>query len=107
MQKKKIYGDTLKDQYLASARDRLHNFILAHGAIRGVIMNGTRMINEMRANHELGILETLVLGRSYLGVALMSADLKGMVYASSGTSVPMSSIDVSANAFPPPGEAAP
>ena len=30
-------------------------------------MHGTRMINEMRANHELGILETLVLGRAYLG----------------------------------------
>jgi molecular chaperone Hsp33 len=36
------------------------------------------MINEMRANHELGILETLVLGRAYLGAALMTGDLKGM-----------------------------
>jgi molecular chaperone Hsp33 len=35
------------------------------------------MINEMRANHELGILETLVLGRAYLGTGLMSANLKG------------------------------
>ena len=61
MQKKKIYGDTLKEQLLASAKDRLYNFLLADGAIRGVIVNGTRMINEMRANHELGILETLVL----------------------------------------------
>jgi molecular chaperone Hsp33 len=40
-------------------------------------MNGTRMINEMRANHDLGILETLVLGRAYLGIGLMSAGLKG------------------------------
>jgi molecular chaperone Hsp33 len=76
MQKKKPYGDTLKEQLRAGARDRLFNFILADGSIRGAIMNGTRMVNEMRANHELGILETLVLGRAYLGAGLMSADLK-------------------------------
>ena len=63
MIKKKPYGKTLKDQLKASAKDRLYNFLLADGAIRGVIMHGTRMVNEMRANHELGILETLVLGR--------------------------------------------
>ncbi|MBT8371663.1 MAG: Hsp33 family molecular chaperone HslO, partial [Deltaproteobacteria bacterium] len=76
MQKKKLYGDTLKERLLASARDRLYKFLLAEGTIRGVIFHGTRMVNEMRANHELGILETLVLGRAYLGAALMSADLK-------------------------------
>ncbi len=79
MQKKKPYGETLKEQLRAGARDRLYNFILADGAIRGVIMNGTRMVNEMRANHELGILETLVLGRAYLGAGLMSADLRAMI----------------------------
>jgi molecular chaperone Hsp33 len=52
---------------LASAKDRIYNFLLADGAIRGSILNGTRMVNEMGANHELGILETLVLGRVYLG----------------------------------------
>jgi molecular chaperone Hsp33 len=77
MIKKKIYRETLKEQLIASAKDRLYNFSLARGTVRGVIMNATRMVNEMRANHELGILETLVLGRAYLGGALMSADLKG------------------------------
>ena len=77
MIKKKIYGETLKEQLIASAKDRLYNFSLARGTVRGVVMNATRMVNEMRANHELGILETLVLGRAYLGGALMSADLKG------------------------------
>ena len=70
MIKKKPYGDTLKEQLLAGARDRLYNFLLSDGAIRGVILNGTRMVNEMRANHELGILETLVLGRAYLDLGL-------------------------------------
>ena len=76
MQKKKPYGETLREKLIASAKDRLHKFLLSDGAIRGVIMNGTRMVNEMRANHELGILETLVLGRAFIGAGLMSADLK-------------------------------
>ena len=101
MEKKKIYGDTLKDQLLASAKDRLYNFLLADGAIRGVIVNGTRMINEMRANHELGILETLVLGRAYLGAGLMSANLKGVDRLSLKIecSGPIKGLTVEANAF--------
>jgi molecular chaperone Hsp33 len=101
MKKKKIYGNTLKEQLLASAKDRLYNFLLAEGAIRGVIMNGTRLINEMRANHELGILETLVLGRAYLGAGLMSADLKGVDRLSLKIecSGPIKGLSVEANAF--------
>ena len=77
MEKKKICGDMLNEQSPAGAGDRLSTFLLTGGAFRGSIMNGTRMVNEMRANHELGILETLVLGRAYLGAGLMTADLKG------------------------------
>jgi len=101
MQKKKPYGDTLKEQLLAAARDRLYNFILADGAIRGVIMNGTRMINEMRANHGLGILETLVLGRAYLGAGLMSANLKSddRLSINIDCSGPVKGLVVEANAF--------
>ena len=101
MEKKKLYGNTLKEQLLASAKDRLHKFLLANGAIRGVILHGTRMVNEMRANHELGILETLVLGRAYLGVALMSADLKSndRVSLRFECSGPIKGLVVEANAF--------
>jgi molecular chaperone Hsp33 len=101
MQKKKPYGDTLKEQLQAGARDRLYNFILADGAMRGVIMNGTRMVNEMRANHGLGILETLVLGRAYLGAGLMSADLKSndRISIKIDCSGPIKGLVVEANAF--------
>ena len=101
MQKKKPYGETLKEQLRAGARDRLYNFILADGAVRGVIMNGTRMVNEMRANHELGILETLVLGRAYLGAGLMSADLKSndRISIKIDCSGPIKGLVVEANAF--------
>jgi molecular chaperone Hsp33 len=101
MIKKKPYGKTLKDQLKAGAKDRLHNFLLAGGAIRGVIMHGTRMVNEMRANHELGILETLVLGRAYLGAGLMSADLKSVdrISLKIDCSGPIKRLVVETNAF--------
>jgi molecular chaperone Hsp33 len=101
MIKKKPYGDTLKEQLKAGARDRFQTFLLADGAVRGVIMNGTRMVNEMRANHELGILETLVLGRAYLGAGLMSASLKSndRVTIKFDCSGPIKGLVVEANAF--------
>jgi molecular chaperone Hsp33 len=101
MQKKKPYGNSLREQLLANAKDRLYNFLLSHGAVRGVIMNGTRMVNEMRANHELGILETLVLGRAYIGAGLISADLKSndRISIKFDCSGPIKGLVVEANAF--------
>jgi len=101
MEKKKLYGNTLKEQYLASARDRIATFLLAAGEVRGAILNATRMVNEMRANHELGILETLVLGRAYIGTALMAAGLKGSdrVALQINCSGPIKGLSVEANAF--------
>ena len=101
MQKIKPYGDTLKKKLLASAKDRLHKFLLADGAVRGAIINGTRMVNEMRANHELGILETLVLGRAYLGAGLMASDLKSndRISIKFECSGPIKGLVVEANAF--------
>ncbi len=101
MIKKNIGGESLKERLLASAKDRLYNFLLADGAIRGAILNGTRMINEMRANHELGILESLVLGRAYLGAGLMSANLKGADSTSLKIecSGPIRGLTVETNAF--------
>jgi molecular chaperone Hsp33 len=77
MIKKQAYGNTLKEQHLASAKDRVYSFLIAEGAFRGAILHATRMVNEMRSNHELGILETLVLGHAYIGAGLMSVNLKG------------------------------
>lgn len=57
--------------------DGLHTFLMADDTIRGSVIDGSHMINQMRWNHELGILETLVLGQAYLGAGLMSATLKG------------------------------
>jgi molecular chaperone Hsp33 len=101
MIKRNIYGDDLKAQLLAGANDRLVHFTLADDTVRGVVVNGTRMVNEMRANHELGILETLVLGRAYLGAVLMTAGLKGgdRVSLQIDCNGPIKGLTVDANAF--------
>ncbi len=57
--------------------DCLQTFLLADDAIRGTMLNAGQMINQMRRHHELGILETLVLGHAYMGACLMAAGLKG------------------------------
>lgn len=101
MEKKKRYGETLKEKLLASTRDKLYSFVMAQGMLRGAVVNGTRMVNEMRWNHELGILETLVLGHSYLASALLSANLKGNDRLSIGVncSGPIKGFSVEVNAF--------
>ncbi|MEJ2726901.1 MAG: Hsp33 family molecular chaperone HslO [Deltaproteobacteria bacterium] len=101
MIKKTLKGETLKERLLASAKDRIYNFLLADGAVRGAILHGTRMVNEMRANHQLGILETLVLGRAYLGAGMMTANLKGTdaISLKIDCSGPIRGLTVEANAF--------
>jgi redox-regulated HSP33 family molecular chaperone len=66
VKKKKLYGDNLREQLEASSRDQLYSFFLDFGGIRGALVPATRMVNEMRANHELGTLETLLLGHAYI-----------------------------------------
>lgn len=77
MIKKQLLNISKKDLLISRANDRLFNFILDKGNIRGAMVNATLMVNEMRANHGLGILETLVLGHGFIGGALISANLKG------------------------------
>jgi molecular chaperone Hsp33 len=101
MIKKKPYGNDLKAQLKAGAKDKLYHFTLSDGAIRGAILHGTRMVNEMGGNHELGILETLVLGHAYMAVALMCANLKGdeRIGLKIDCSGPIKGLFVEANAF--------
>lgn len=77
MEKKPIPGENLKDRLQAAAWDRLHRFFLSDGHVRGALVHGTQLVKEMRANHELGLLETLILGHAYMGGLLMASSLKG------------------------------
>lgn len=63
-------------------KDEMTMFILAGGRVRGAFLNGTVLVNQMRANHRLGILETLVLGQAELCAALMIPTMKGREHIS-------------------------
>lgn len=69
--------EDLKTRLRAAARDCLVRFVLAGGQARGGVVNATFLTQEMRRQHHLGILETLVLGRAYIGALLMAGSMKG------------------------------
>ena len=70
--------DPVVRQHLETvSHDGMDSFVLARGSLRGAAVNATRLVNQMRANHGLGILETLILGHGLIGAALMSSSLKG------------------------------
>jgi Disulfide bond chaperones of the HSP33 family len=56
--------------------DGITVFTLGGGRVRGELLHGTRMVAQMAANHSLGGLETLVLGRAYLCAGLLTATVK-------------------------------
>lgn len=47
------------------------------GELRGALLHGSRLVNRMRANHGLGLIETFVLGQASLASALLASTLKG------------------------------
>ena len=76
MEKRSLPGDTPATRLRAHRRDQLYQFLLDSGRIRGAVLHATRMVVEMRANHELGPLETLVLGQAYVAAGMMCVNLK-------------------------------
>lgn len=77
MIKKDIEDKELVAQLDSIEKDGMSVFIMADGRFRGAFFNGTKLINEMRAQHNLGILETMVLGQGMLCAALMVQTMKG------------------------------
>lgn len=51
--------------------------LLADGQIRLTGLGGTTMVNQMRANFNLGMLETYILGQAYVAAGLMASSVKG------------------------------
>ncbi len=101
MIKKDIFNHDVKARFQASAKERLYRFLMADDQIKGVVVHATRMVKEMQANHDLGPLETLVLGQAYIAAALISAPLKGRdrIAMNIQCSGPIKGLDVEANAF--------
>lgn len=101
MIKQDIFSHDVKAQFQASAKDRMHRFLMADDQIKGAVVHATRMVKEMQANHALGPLETLVLGQAYIAATLMCSGLKGRerLGLSIQCSGPVKGLDVEANAF--------
>lgn len=76
MEKRSLPGDTPATRLRAHRRDQLYQFLLDSGQIRGAVLHATRMVGEMRANHDLGPLETMVLGQAYVAAGMMCVNLK-------------------------------
>ncbi len=77
MIKKKIDDSELQEHLAALPEDGREVFLLYNDQVRVTALQATTMINQMRANHELGLLETYVLGQAYLAAGLLSATVKG------------------------------
>ena len=56
MIKAEITDKTLSEHLSKIEEDKLRIFTMADGRIRGALFHGTRFINQMRAQHNLGIL---------------------------------------------------
>lgn len=77
MIRKPIEDDFLRSHIQSLPEDGRDVFLLNDGSIRAVVLQGTGLVNQMRANHNLGILETLVLGHGYLAGGLLASTVKG------------------------------
>lgn len=77
MKKIEIADKVLVEKINALPKDEMAVFVMADGRIRGALFHGTRFVNQMRAQHNLGILESLVLGQASLCAALMIPLMKG------------------------------
>ncbi len=101
MIKKDIFNQDVKACFKAAAKDRLYRFVMADSTIKGAVVHATLMVNEMRASHRLGPVETLVLGQAYIAGALLSTTVKGddRISLSIDCSGPVQGLDVEANGY--------
>lgn len=58
--------------------DKLRIFTMADGRVRGALFHGSRFVNQLRMQHNLGILETYILGQASLCAALTIPMMKDM-----------------------------
>ncbi len=77
MIKKEILDSELVSHLNALHPDEMTVFVMADGLFRGALFHGTRFVNQMRAQFNLGILETMLLAQGCIAAALMIPTMKG------------------------------
>ncbi len=77
MNRIEMNDEALKAHIDSLEKDEMAVFVMADGRIRGALFHGTRFVNQMRLQHGLGILETMILGEASICGALMIPMMKG------------------------------
>lgn len=77
MIRKKIEDPFLLEHLSQLPDDRREIYLLCDGEIRLSAVSATKTLNQMKANHETGLLETYILGQGYIAGALLSSEVKG------------------------------
>ena len=77
MNKIELKDEQLKNHIESLIKDEMSIFVMAEGRIRGAVFHGTRFVNQLRLQHNLGILETMILGQACLCGALVIPTMKG------------------------------
>jgi molecular chaperone Hsp33 len=72
-----ISDPVLEERFRTMHPDGMTIFLLGKGELRGAFFHGTRFVSRMRAQHNLGLLETMVLGQAALSGALLIPTMKG------------------------------
>ena len=78
MIKAEINDIELKNHLDALEADKMRMFMMSDGRVRGALLHGTRFVNQIRAQHKLGILETYILGQASMCAALTIPMMKDM-----------------------------
>lgn len=82
MIKKEIKDNELLEHLNSLEEDKLRIFTMADGRVRGALFHGTRFVNQIRVQHNLGILETYILGQASLCAALTIPMMKDLEHTS-------------------------
>ncbi len=77
MLKTPILDKDLKEHLSAITEDGRDIFLIADDQVRVTAANCTLLVNQMRANHRTGLLESYVLGQAYVAGILLSSCVKG------------------------------
>lgn len=77
MIRKKIEDPFLLEHLSQLPDDRREIYLLSDGEIRLSVVSATKAVNQMKVNHETGLLETYILGQGYIAGALLSSEVKG------------------------------
>ncbi|MBK5200085.1 MAG: Hsp33 family molecular chaperone HslO [Spirochaetaceae bacterium] len=77
MIKTKINDEKLLKHLKTIVPDEKNIFLLENNKIRATILGTTEMVNQVRANYKLNMVEAITLGEAYIANALLASTVKG------------------------------